>query len=235
MNQDLHHLSAAYALDALDADERAAFEAHYPTCEICSAEVNEFRDTAAVLADEAQVPPPAALKARIMAEAARTRQLPPILPDKVVDLAERRRRRAPRPLVVAAAAAALVVVVSVGAILRSGSGPDRAEQILAAPDALVTSLEGGDGTIRVVWSAERDEIAVFGNGLPDPGPGSTYELWFVLDEGVAPAGLFEPDTDGIIRTVLEVDDIAGTGWAITVEPDGGSPQPTGDIVFSGPV
>ena len=68
MTQDLHHLAAAYALDALEPDERAAFEAHYPSCEICSREVVEFRQTAAVLAAQTATPPPADLRAAVMAE-----------------------------------------------------------------------------------------------------------------------------------------------------------------------
>ena len=48
---DIHHLAAAYALDALDARERAAFEAHYPSCEVCRADVLEFRSTLAVVAE----------------------------------------------------------------------------------------------------------------------------------------------------------------------------------------
>ena len=63
MTDDLHHLAAAYALDALDESQRAEFEAHYPTCEICSAEVAEFRDVAATLAAaEAVEPPPGHLE-----------------------------------------------------------------------------------------------------------------------------------------------------------------------------
>ena len=42
MNADLHHLAAAYALDALDDIERHEFERHYPTCDICSGEVEEL-------------------------------------------------------------------------------------------------------------------------------------------------------------------------------------------------
>ena len=44
---DIHHLSAAYALDALDERERMAFEAHYPSCDVCRADVIDFRDTIA--------------------------------------------------------------------------------------------------------------------------------------------------------------------------------------------
>ena len=46
----LHELAAGYALDALDDDERAAFEQHLAECEQCAADVRGFRETAALLA-----------------------------------------------------------------------------------------------------------------------------------------------------------------------------------------
>ena len=41
MNADLHHLSGAYAVDALDDAERAAFEEHLRGCADCRAEVDQ--------------------------------------------------------------------------------------------------------------------------------------------------------------------------------------------------
>ena len=66
----IHELSAAYALDALSADERQEFEEHLAHCEECRASVAAFHDTAASLAHgiEAQQPPPA-LRGRILDEA----------------------------------------------------------------------------------------------------------------------------------------------------------------------
>lgn len=234
MNADLHHLAAAYALDALDADERAAFEAHYPSCEICSAEVVDYRETAAVLAGATATPAPAGLEDKVMAAVARTRQIPPMVPDRVVDLAERRRTRTHRTGLIAAAAAVVIVVVGLTVSLR-GTDADGVETVLEAPDAVVTSLEGEAGRLQVIWSPDLDRVAVIGSDLPDPGPGMTYELWFLLDDEVAPAGLFAPDDNGLIRAVLDVDDIDGGGFGVTIEPEAGSPQPTGDVLYAGTV
>lgn len=233
MSNDLHHLAAAYSLDALDADERAAFEAHYPTCEICAGEVDEFRATAAVLADDVRVEPPVGLKNDVMAAVARTRQISPLPGD---DLGQRRRARSSGfGLTLAAAAAALLLFVGALAVFWADSGTDGVTEVVAAPDAVVTSLSGDAGAVQVVWSADRGEVAVFGNDLADPGPGLVYALWFLLDGGVAPAGLFEPDSDNEVRTVLTVDDIESNGWGITIEPEGGSEQPTGDVLFAGEI
>ena len=91
MTDDVHALAAAYALDALDPEERRRFESHYPDCETCAAEVREFRATASHLGATVPAPLPGDLKARVMADVGRTRQLPP----KVVPMAERTRRVRP--------------------------------------------------------------------------------------------------------------------------------------------
>lgn len=229
---DPHHLAAAYALDALTADERREFEAHYPTCGICAAEVRDFRETAAELAHAAGAAPPLDVKARVMAEIATTPQLSPVLPDGVIDLSERRRLRATRPMLLAAAAAAIVGIVATVGSLSLRTGGTTIDDVIAAPDAVTTVLEGESGAMTVVWSPDSDRLAVVGNDLADPGPGMTYELWFILDEGVAPAGLFTPE-QGVVGRVFEVEDLSAQGWGVTIEPDGGSQQPTGDILYSG--
>ncbi|MEZ5341469.1 MAG: hypothetical protein R2706_08475 [Acidimicrobiales bacterium] len=123
MNHELHHLAAAYALDALDADERRAFEAHYSSCDVCVSEVSDFRAVSEHLAEGAATPPPADLKSRVMGQVAQTRQVSPLLPDAVVNLAERRRRRTVRPLLMAAAAAVVVALVGLGTQIRTGETP----------------------------------------------------------------------------------------------------------------
>lgn len=235
MTIDLHHLAAAYALDALDDEERIAFEAHYPTCEICAADVVDYRETAALLASAEAVAPPVDMEDRVMGAISRVRQIPPMVPDRVVDLADHRRARNRRASVLAVAAAAVIAIAGIAVSVRGDTGGSGFEAVFEAPDAVVTSLEGDDGTIRVIWSPERDQVAVVGNELANPGVGQVYALWFLLDEGVAPAGLFSPDDDGVVRAVLDVADIDGGGFGVTVEPAGGSPQPTGPVLFAGSV
>ena len=46
---DLHDLTAGYALDALDPDERARYEEHLASCETCRAELQEFWQVAGAL------------------------------------------------------------------------------------------------------------------------------------------------------------------------------------------
>ena len=234
---DIHQLAAAYSLDALDERERAAFEAHYPNCSICRPEVVGFRETLSHVAAAVAVPPPASLKAGVMAEISATRQLSPLLPASVVDLAShRQRRRVVIQLVSAAAAIALVVLGAFVVGQRSGDVngyADAAAAILSKPDTRMTSL-GGDGTgsFRVAWSPSARKAVVMGDGLVDPGPGKAYELWLIDSGGAHAVRLLDKAGGGQVRRVVTVDG-AASKWAVTVEPQGGVDQPTGDVIFVG--
>ncbi len=231
MVNDLHHLAAAYVLDALDGAEIRAFEDHYPTCEICRQEVTEFRLTAAHLAAAAAVTPPDALQQRVMAEVATTRQMAPRPGVVTVDeLAARRNRRFTSVLAVAAA---VILLVGASVFIVTSRGGSAIDDVVAAPDAQVVQLEGETGSVRLVWSQSREQLAVFGNDLPDPGAGKTYELWGISEQaGALSAGQFDP-VDGTVREVADVGDMAPTAWGITIEPDGGSPSATTEIIFFG--
>ena len=232
MTEDLHHLAAAYALNALDEIERREFEAHYPSCAICSEEVADYRETASLLAASEATPPPADLKARLMAEIGDTRQIAPIVPERVVDLAERKRRNQPRQRVLAAVAAAIVAVVGfVGGLQFARSSDD--DSVLVAADAVTLPLAGDAGQARVVWSASENRAVLIAAGLADPGEGNAYELWLIDAEGANPTGLFTPDADGNVTIELPLDGRDPAAWGITIEPDTGSDQPSEPILLIG--
>jgi anti-sigma-K factor RskA len=232
MNEDVHALAAAYSLDALDPDERRRFEAHYPDCETCRTEVREFRETAAHLGVTDPAPLPGDLKARVMAEVGRTRQLPP----QVVAMPERNRWA--RPLLVAAAVL-LVVLVGGGALaLRSndsgtGGGSELA-QVMSAPDAVTVKLKGPQpGTLRVVYSKEKDRAVLVGSDLGDPGADKTYQLWAIDGTTPTSAGVFTPGSSGSVDQVVDAPSSNPDAWGVTVEPQGGSPAPTTEVLYSG--
>jgi anti-sigma-K factor RskA len=108
---DLHDLTAAYALDALDPDEAEAYERHLGQCEECREQLAALSESATALAFGAVSPaPPAGLRESILdAAAAERANVVPLL----------RRRWAARGLAVAAAAAACVVVGFVVAAMQS--------------------------------------------------------------------------------------------------------------------
>jgi anti-sigma factor RsiW len=79
MNEDIHSLVGAYAVDAVDDSERAGFEAHLATCAECRAEVDSLRGAATSLAAIGDTPAPASLKAALMRDIASVRPLPPLV------------------------------------------------------------------------------------------------------------------------------------------------------------
>lgn len=230
MADDLHALAAAYALDALDPVERRRFEAHYPECPTCRDEVSGFRETAARLSASSPTALPADLKARVMAEVAGTRQLPPR-----VDGAPGAPRRA--PLVTLAAAVVVVALVGLAFVLsRSGADPAEQElaQVLSAPDAVTVALEGDSAaTLRVAYSASLDRAVLVGSGLDRVPDDETYQLWTLEGTEPASSGVFVPSGDGEVLSTVTAPDNAPDAWAVTVEPSGGSPAPTGEILYQG--
>ncbi len=238
MNTDLHALSAANALDALDADERTEFEAHLSGCESCGHEIEEFTFVAEGLAVAASATPPAHLRDAVMSQIGAVEQEPP--PDAppaeapqaeapVIDLAARRRRK--NSIAALLSAAAAVALLAIGAIVISGTrGGSGFDDVVAAPDAEVVELIGESGTVEVVWSPERDQVALRGSGLAVLDPTLRYALWAIADGTPIPAGLFETD-DGTIRDIADLDIDVAEAWGITIEPATGSDAPTTEIIY----
>lgn len=232
---DVHHLAAAYALDALDTAERSAFEAHYGSCDVCSADVQELRRTLTQVAGALATPPPASLKERVMAEVATTRQLSPALAS-VADLAQRRRARGLAALAMAAAAV-LLLVVGV-AVLRNRDDGDEfsAElaQVMEQPDAKMMQLEnqsGTDGSFKVAWSDSLGRAVLIGEDLPAAPDDMAYELWLITPEEQAMAMyVLDPAADGNVHRAFAAPQTPAA-WAITVEPAAGTPTATGDIIY----
>jgi len=155
-------------------------------------------------------------------------------PDHRPGAAEReaRRRWFQRPGAIIAAAAAAVVLVA-GAVIGIGwPGPNgwgaqlERAAIAAAPDAQTATAEAaGGGEVTLVWSAEQGRSVLVAEGLPDVGADETYELWYIDDAGATSAGTFDASGAQTWR-VLEGDFASGAAVGVTVEPAGGSPQPT---------
>ncbi len=152
-HDEVEELLGAYALDAVDADEAAAVEAHLASCPRCRAELDAHREVAAHLA-QGGAPAPDLLWDRI-ADAIGGETPPPLR--LVVD--ERRsapptRRRLARLPMASAAAVLVVALVAAGFLLgRSGddepAGGDLRELAMAAiesPDARIAALVDPDGT-----------------------------------------------------------------------------------------
>ncbi|MFD7785875.1 anti-sigma factor [Streptomyces nojiriensis] len=236
---DPHTLTGAYALNALEPDERAAVERHLADCVSCTLEVREFSETAARLGLAVAAQPSPALRDEVMRRIATVRQEGPS-PVRAARGGHVRPRW--RPVSNWALAACIAAAVALGgvAVAQYQQAEDARQQaqqarlandavgsVLAAADARVTTapLRGGAvGT--VVVSASRNQAVFAASGLPAPPGGKVYQLWYNDGGGkMRSAGLMDSGTPAT-ATLLDGPVNAASGMGVTVEPAGGSPHPT---------
>jgi anti-sigma-K factor RskA len=243
LRADQHGLGGAYAVDALDAAERERFERHLARCPSCEHEVRGMQETATRLAVAVAAPPPAGLKAAVLTAAAQTRQQPPVrsaAAEPEARLRARHRHGGARPsrrfrLAVPVAALATAVVIALGVIVGVQQGRlDRVQAqqhevsaVLSAPDARIVSERtalGGHTTM--VVAASLDKMVFTAAGLPALADARVYELWLLTPAGAAiPNGLL-PTASGAAATLVAAGPAHGDQVAVTVEPAGGTKQPT---------
>jgi anti-sigma-K factor RskA len=211
---EVHALTAAYALDALDVVDERDYETHLRGCDRCRAELADFTETATMLAYALDAPaPPAELRERILDQARAERS-------NVVPL---RPRRTVTYVSSAVAAVAAIVAIGVGLWASSlSSRLDEEREFLANPEARVVALTGAPGRL-IVTPEGRAAIVTDLRQAPE---GKTYEAWVIQGENApVPAGLFD---GGEERDFVKLDEEvpAGAIVALTVEDAGGVDAPT---------
>ena len=213
-HHEIEELLGAYALDAVDEDERALVDAHLAECPRCAAEVAEHREVAAMMAysgasapdgvwtrivDSLEEPPPAIdLTSRVRG----VRVAEPPVED---ELARRRDRRGPRA-VLGAAAAALVIGLF-GGVLAANIGDDDsntppievaeptleelARRALNDPDAAKVTLASAEDQALTAAAALRADGSgyLLGTSLPPLDREFTYQLWGVRGDLVVSLGV----------------------------------------------
>ena len=233
---DIHALGGAYALDAVDDLERAAFERHLNDCEACAVDVAEYRETLTRLAEGSWSVPPPRMREQVLARVAATPQLPP--------RGQRRHHGSPvarwRRLTAAAAvvgllgAGAAVTTYAVQeqrlaaeriAVAAAQERAARIQAVLAAPDAsLRTDQLTGGGRVTVVVSDEQDAGVVVLTGAPPPGPDRAYQLWVAEERTPISVGLLAA---GETESTELIEGVRGRElFEVSLEPAGGSPAPT---------
>jgi anti-sigma-K factor RskA len=231
MTPDVHTLAGGYALNALPDDEEEMFRQHLAVCPACQSEVGEFRATAARLGAAAAAEVPASLKPAVLQQVRVTRQLPP--PRSVSPI---RRVRLASSWLAAAAALLLVVAVGVGVREHQQAATLQAQQqlvvaVLTAPDSLAVRKHiGKDGALTLVSSSRLNRAVVLVNRLPHLNAAHTYQMWLVNGKRARSAGTIPPSsaTTGTTTVVSPLD--GATELAVTIEPAGGSRQPTTPVL-----
>ena len=220
---DLTALATPYALHAIPEAERAEIERRLADAppEVARAfddEVRAVRETMAVISAATAVEPPHELRDRVLAE---------INAAQVVPL-----RRKPRPWRATILAAAAAVVIGLGALgvglaLRPAPTVSTPEQIFAAPDVRTVSGDiPGGGTATVVFSREKDAGVLVMNNVTPPEAGTVYQMWLINDDGPHSAGTMDAQAVAPSTTAVLPDLDGSSTLAFTIEPPGGSQQPT---------
>lgn len=244
MNREsFEDLKEAYALNALSDDERRSVEAYLETHPEAQAEIEELQSIASLLAlaPEDRQPPPELRQRLLRAVEAEAGPVRATLRGEERDIGtstmgERVRDLfAVRNVAWGLAAALLVGLVSWNALLRTelnelrdaGSGEMQTMQFSGAaiPE---------DASAEVLAFSRRNAVLV-AEDLPELEQGETLQIW-VIDKDDVPhaAGVFEP-RDGMITVPVDGSLEGAEAIAVTVEPEGGSEQPTSDPMMTAEV
>ena len=260
-HSELKDLAGAYVLDALEPDERLSFERHLATCDECAGEVRDLGRVVDSLAQSVpgRTPPPE-LRQRVLASFARTtsatlhrldrptsqaRNWLPLaamllltlgiatyatrLHNRVADLEARLEQAI---LQASAAENATAEARRVSTQLQSAMG------VLAAPDLVRIDLAGQgpapQASARALWSRARGMVFTAAN-LPPLPAGRVYQVWVVTAQTPVSAGLLTPDPEGTGQTFFNTapDIPPPAAVAVSIEPEGGVPAPTGEIYLVG--
>ncbi|GAB2841083.1 anti-sigma factor [Actinoallomurus bryophytorum] len=247
-DDELHTLTGAYALNALDEREAEEFARHLVDCEACIREVRELQAIAALLARAVAETPPPELRQRVMAAIGEVRQLPPQIPPQATVVSLRRWRSRGLPYLAAAACLVLAVVAGGFAVqARHQADQQRSAAAQAQQQAarLTTLMSASDATLRggavhgggsatLVASRQLNQAALVYQGLPALAGGKVYELWYSVSGSMVPAGLLASGRpDG--TTLFKGGPQGAAAVGVTIEPAGGSPKPTTDPILLLPV
>jgi anti-sigma-K factor RskA len=262
IGESLQTLAASYALGSLEPSEARAFEAQMDGNAELRAFVAELHEvTAALAAGAPQASAPPALRDRVLASARSASPaqagLPRVIPFVV--------RTAATPLGIAWAAAAAFLVLAGYQQIRVRRRDTQLRQVMAALDTTMSwrnVLEARLETIldtntkmytmsahfadavqprsgaQIFWSRNHQTWLIHAYNLPKLPEGKVYQLWYITAAGTKiSAGLLHVSENGQGTRLVPVPEEAknATLAAITAEPAGGSPQPTGSIVMAGSV
>ena len=198
MEPGIHELTAGYALDALDPEEREEYERHLADCARCQEELAAFWEVtgALALASDGPAPPPG-LRERILEAARAEPQTVVASLDTVVSLDTARRRRRPQVLTAVAAIAAVVAIgLGIYAISLNNqlddahsalSTQEDVTAVLADPSATSVAMASGSG--RLVVTNDGSAVLVV-DDLASVPEGKTYQAWVVEGTTPASAGTF---------------------------------------------
>jgi anti-sigma-K factor RskA len=250
-----------YALGALDGEEKQAFEAHVRACEPCAQQLVTALQRATLLGLAAEpIAPPPSVKESLLRRA-RAERPPQVQEVQQVRSFEPRPRRFAW-LTPALAVATIVFAVLSGWLwlgneramqqiadlqsqlttaqaqsLQIARASEETNQILGAPGTIQVALAqqpgGPAGRAAVVYNA-RMGMAIYTGQLAPAASDKSYQLWIVPTSGAPVSlGVMSSMDTGQMLTAHVPAGMVAKAFAVTVEPKGGMPQPTGPKVLVG--
>jgi anti-sigma-K factor RskA len=236
MTEDHHILDLipAFALECLEEEEAVAVTRHLATCEICRADLRAYREIASQLAfSVSQVEPPAALKAGLLARV----QAVQLETDRAPRRSGWQRFFAALPRlspVWAVASLALILILGASNVLLWQQVRElRARQAPLPVVALNSTAAAPGATGMLVISDDGLHGTLVVDNLPDLGEAQQYQLWLIENGQRASGGVFSvsPDGYGSVWVHSPKPLASFSTFGITIEPEGGSPGPTGEKVL----
>lgn len=239
VHEDYKEMIPARALSALDGEEARALNDHLSECAECRMELEEWEATAAALAVTAKpMEPSPEVRERLLNEIRKELSVPQVIPF----------RSATRNIwttsfgAMAAVIIATVLIVGVVMLWRENRAmrEDLARsqeflQLVTTPGARVTELRGTDvgpgATAKLVYD-NTGRAMLMADKLPNVPQGKAYQLWFIVGNNPPmPGKTFVPDSEGkrTLKEQMPQAALHSAVFAITMEPAGGVPAPTGPI------
>lgn len=251
-SDDLEEFAAAFALEALTVEERADYLIHLERCIFCTNLVGQFQAVTELLPESLeQQTVSVAVKDRILAEARADIEIAPTSQPFNVEQSRSIKRSwltswlSPGP---SFAIAALVVVVtglvvwnlSLQQSLNELTGTQNQQGNLINAIAIgadVSPLQGTefapDSRARVVHTPGSLRAFLVVHNLNSLSPDKEYQVWRISADGPVGVGTFNTLDAPVDLIPLAADFSDADAIGVSIEPKGGSPAPTGDIVLLG--
>ncbi|MEP7204388.1 MAG: anti-sigma factor [Ilumatobacteraceae bacterium] len=229
MNPRIDDLIAMAALGELTDNEAAELDAATSDSEV-AAELEAALSAAAALQASAREVPRTTLRASVLGAITGVHQdVAPAAPNVVSIDRARSRRFAP----LAAAAAVLLFVA--GAVVVASNNDSRSTDsvaaVLDADDASTRPFSGSLGdSLVAAYSPTEAALVISGAAVVAPDVDETYQLWLIDDSGATSVGVFRPDRSGAVSVRFGNTDPSDFSLGVTLEPSGGSLQPTMPIL-----
>jgi len=238
MSEETHVLDLlpAYTLGSLDSEEASRVEEHLSSCLICRNESNAFQTAADQLSFAAPVATPSPdLKDRLMERVQASR------PQPRAPIQNPSRSWLDRLLPAWSLASLFFIFVLAGFNLFLWQRLNQLEVVTSPGRMRAVPLSASDPTSRatgfVLISADGDSGALIVDGLPPLEESQQYQLWLIRDGQRTSGAVFSTDEKSYGGTRIRAPGslLQYSSVGITIEPKGGSAQPTGPRVLGGPL